>query len=85
MPKGLYRLAESLNRHASSIRDEDRVNLALLLISHVAELHDLKVAHRDIGEHSVWVEFPDRVSLSGFATSSFPDQNTISEVRNTVS
>ena len=37
-----------------------------------------------MGEHCIWVHIPDKVSISGFATSSFPEQKTISQIRDTI-
>jgi len=34
----------------------ERIALVKILISHFADLHDIEVAHRDIGDHSVWLE-----------------------------
>lgn len=84
LPGDLARLKESLRRYANGLKEDNRVSIARLLLSHLAELHDLEVAHRDIGEHCVWVSVPDKVSLSGFATSSFPEQKTVSQIRDTI-
>lgn len=84
LPTNLTRLKESLQRFGAGLKDDNRVSIARLLLSHFSELHELEVTHRDIGEHCIWVQIPDKVSLSGFATSSFPEQRTVSQIRETI-
>lgn len=84
LPGDLSRLKESLRRYGDSLKEDHRISLARLLLSHFAELHQLEVTHRDIGDHCIWVSVPDKVSLSGFATSSFPEQKTVSQIRETI-
>ena len=83
LPHNLSRLKEALRRY-SDLKDDQRVSICRLLLSHFAELHEINVAHRDIGAHCIWVHIPDKVSLSGFATSSFPEQKTVSKIRDTI-
>lgn len=52
---------------------QDRLLLAKAVISRFAELHDIRVAHRDIGEHSLWLDRPSRVIMSGFPAAYYPD------------
>jgi serine/threonine protein kinase len=84
LPPNLTRLKEALRKYGDGLKEEHRISIARLLLHHFSELHDLGVAHRDIGEHCIWVNIPDKVSLSGFATSSFPEQNTITQISNTI-
>ena len=81
LPHGLYPLKECIAKFGDTLmRDSERVDVALLLISHLASLHDLEVAHRELGPHSIWIAIPSRVSLTGFAVSSFPEQQTVSSI-----
>jgi serine/threonine protein kinase len=84
LPKNLIRLKEAIQRYGGSLKPDNRVSIARILLSHFAELHELEVTHRDIGEHCIWVNIPDKVSISGFATCSFPEQNTVSQIRETI-
>ncbi len=84
LPRDLSRLKESLRRYGDSLKDDNRISIARLLLHHLSELHELEVAHRDIGEHCIWISVPDKVSLSGFATSSFPEQKTVAQIRETI-
>ncbi|NWK54970.1 AAA family ATPase [Verrucomicrobiaceae bacterium N1E253] len=84
LPVSMKRLRESSAQYKNKLKFNDRVSMATMLLRRVAELHELKVAHRDLGDHCVWVDVPERVSLSGFATAHVPDEKTISQVRTTV-
>lgn len=84
LPTNLSRLKESLQRFGDGLKDDNRVSLCRVLLSHFSELHELEVTHRDIGEHCIWVSIPDKVTLSGFATSSFPEQKSVSQIRETI-
>lgn len=84
LPSETLRLQEFVARFDDKLRMAERIDLSRALLSGVAELHDLDVAHRDLGDHSIWIERPASVALSGFATASFPDQRTISEIRETI-
>jgi serine/threonine protein kinase len=74
-----------LMRFAGQVAELDidrRLELARLLLDRVASLHRLKIAHRDLDRHSIWVD--DRrslVVLSNFGASHFPDTETMGEKR----
>ena len=55
-----------------------------VLLFHFGGLHDIGVAHRDIGDHSVWLEAPTKVSISSFVMAYFPEALTIGELRETL-
>ncbi|EBU7426333.1 helicase, partial [Salmonella enterica subsp. enterica serovar Lexington] len=44
-------------------------------------LHDLGVAHRDISDHTIWLERPSKISISGFLTVYFPELGTVGSLR----
>ncbi|MFA9263131.1 MAG: nuclease-related domain-containing protein, partial [Undibacterium sp.] len=60
LPGDLRRLKESLRRFGDGLKDDNRISIARLLLSHFSELHDLEVTHRDIGDHCIWVSMPDK-------------------------
>ncbi len=62
----------------------ERLALAKVLLSHFAELHDAGVAHRDVSDHSLWLERPSKVSISGFLTAYFPEAETVGPLRDTL-
>lgn len=74
-----------LTRYVGTISDlpaDRRVDIAKLLLDRIAELHRVKLAHRDIDRHSIWIdERRSSVVLSGFGASHFPDVETIGDKR----
>ncbi len=75
------RLDEFLERHRGRLSGETRLRLISVLLGKFAAIHEAGLAHRDLGEHSIWVEEPHLISLSGFATATFPDIQTVGEYR----
>jgi serine/threonine protein kinase len=61
---------------------ERRSELVSLVLSKAAALHRRRVAHRDIGTHSLWIE-PEssRVRLSAFGAAHFPGTATVADTR----
>ncbi len=74
-----------LTRYVGTISElpvDRRVDIAKLLLDRIAELHRVKLAHRDIDRHSIWIdERRSSVVLSGFGASHFPDVETIGDKR----
>jgi serine/threonine protein kinase len=81
LPTRQARLSEFVHRYGKELEPADRLALVKVLISHFADLHDINVAHRDIGDHSVWLERPTKVSISGLITSYFPEAGTVGGLR----
>ncbi|OXC74392.1 AAA domain-containing protein [Caballeronia sordidicola] len=73
LPGRVTRMAEFVHSTLPKLESEDRLLLAKAVISRFAELHDIRIAHRDIGEHSLWLDRPSRVIMSGFAAAYYPD------------
>lgn len=76
---------ERLTRFSSTLDDftiERRIELAKLFLDRVASLHRVRVAHRDLDRHSVWIDDRrSKVVLSGFGAAHFPDRKSIGEAR----
>lgn len=81
LTKGKERLDELVNRRRKELTPELRIGLISVLLSHFAELHRVGVAHRDVGDHNIWVELPTRIALSGFYAARLPDAETVGSVR----
>lgn len=77
LPSKVTRLAEFTNRVLPKLTSDERLTLAKALLSRFAELHDLRVAHRDVGEHSIWFDRPAKVVLSGFPAAYYPEMKTV--------
>jgi serine/threonine protein kinase len=84
LPFSMKRLREASNQYRDKLKLQDRLSMATMLIRRVAELHELGVAHRDLGDHCVWVEVPRRIAISGFATAHVPEEKTVSQIRTSV-
>lgn len=61
---------------------ERRIEFARLLLDRVAGLHRIRVAHRDLDRHSVWIDDRrSKVVLSGFGAAHFPERRSIGGTR----
>lgn len=76
---------ERLNRYHGVLNDltfERRTELARLFLDRVAGLHRIRVAHRDLDRHSVWIdERRSKVVLSSFGAAHFPERKSIGGAR----
>lgn len=81
LPSRQARLSEFVNRYGADLKPPERLGIVKVLVSHFANLHDLGVAHRDVADHSVWLERPARVSISGLVTAHFPQIGTVGGIR----
>jgi len=81
LPSRQQRLNEFVQRHGQDLSVSDRLALVKVLLSHFADLHDTGVAHRDVSDHSLWLERPSKVSISGFLTAYFPEAGTVGALR----
>lgn len=73
LPGRVTRMAEFAHSTLPKLDRDERLLLAKAVISRFADLHDIRVAHRDIGEHSLWLDRPSRVIMSGFPAAYYPD------------
>lgn len=73
LPGRVTRMAEFVHSTLPKLDRDERLLLAKSVISRFADLHDIRVAHRDIGEHSLWLDRPSRVIMSGFPAAYYPD------------
>lgn len=64
-----------------NLSTERRLGLVQLLLDKFAQLHKIGIAHRDLGEHSIWLSADDKITLSGFATAYFKDEQTVGDIR----
>lgn len=84
LPPRQSRLSEFVNKYGAQLAPSDRLAMLKVLLFHFASLHDIGVAHRDIGDHSVWLEAPTKVSISSFVMAYFPEALTVGELRETL-
>ncbi|MCG7399683.1 AAA domain-containing protein [Caballeronia zhejiangensis] len=84
LPSKVTRLAEFTHSVLPKLSPEERLTLTKALLSKFAELHDLRVAHRDVGDHSIWFDRPAKVVLSGFPAAYYPEMKTVGAFREKV-
>lgn len=76
---------ERLTRFSAVIDDlslERRIELATLFLDRIASLHRLRVAHRDLDRHSIWIDDRrSKVVLSSFGAAHFPERKSIGASR----
>lgn len=60
---------------------ERRLGLVQLLLDKFAQLHKIGIAHRDLGEHSIWLSPDDNIALSSFATAYWQSEQTVGDIR----
>jgi len=81
LPSKLARLTEFSNSVLPKLGPDERVRLVKALLSRFADLHDLSVAHRDVGDHCLWIERPARVVVTGFPAAYYPSMKTVGTFR----
>ena len=84
LPPKVTRLSEFVNSGLPKLTPPERVVLVKAMLQRFADLHDLNVAHRDIGAHCLWVERPAKVVISGFPAAYYPTMATIGTFRERV-
>lgn len=78
------RLAEFTHSTLHKLSPDERLTLTKAMLSRFAELHDLNVAHRDVGDHSLWFDRPAKVVISGFPAAYYPEMKTVGSFREKV-
>jgi serine/threonine protein kinase len=85
LPEGQERLNNFITSYGENLSVNERVNLVKVLIARFADLHQLHLAHRDIGSHSVWLSTGQRVALSNFISAFERKKETVGEIRDELS
>lgn len=84
LPSRVTRLAEFTHAVLPKLSPDERLSLVKAVLHKLGELHDLNVAHRDIGDHSVWVDRSSKVVMSGFPAAYYPEMRTVGAFRDKV-
>lgn len=64
LPPGHVRFNEFVGKYGHSFTQTDRLNLTKLLLAKFGDLHEIKIAHRDIADHSLWLSPSKEIALS---------------------
>ena len=84
LPGRVTRLAEFTHSVLPKLSADERLSLVKAVFHKFSELHDLNVAHRDIGDHSIWLDRSAKVVLSGFPAAYYPEMKTVGAFRDKV-
>jgi superfamily I DNA and/or RNA helicase len=85
LPQGQERLNDFITTYGDNLSIDERMNLVKVLIARFADLHQLHLAHRDIGRHSVWLSTGQRVALSNFISAFDRKKETVGAMRDELS
>jgi len=61
------------------------VNLTKLLLAKFGDLHEIKIAHRDIADHSLWLSPSKEIALSNFISAYHQPIGTVGDYRSGLS
>ncbi|WP_319380498.1 AAA domain-containing protein [Thiomicrorhabdus sp.] len=76
-PKNKMRLDDFMARN-NALSIETKIPLMEKVLLNLSKIHELNVAHRDLGIHSIWMALPAEVIFSNFLSSTYPDNKGIS-------
>lgn len=85
LPPNHVRFNEFIGKYGPGFSDRDRANLMKLLVAKFADLHQIKVAHRDLGDHSIWISPSKEVALSNFISAYHKPAGTVGDYRQLLS
>ncbi|QGW95334.1 nuclease [Aeromonas veronii] len=85
LPPNHVRFNEFIGKYGPAFSDRDRANLMKLLVAKFADLHQVKVAHRDLGDHSIWISPSKEVALSNFISAYHKPAGTVGDYRQLLS
>lgn len=85
IPSHHSRFNDFIIKYSENFSDIDRFNIVKLLIAKFADLHKIKVAHRDLGDHSIWLSPSKEVALSNFISAYYQPAGTVGDYRHQLS
>lgn len=85
LPHNYSRLNEFISTYVSKYSDEDKVTLVKIILNNFAALHNIKIAHRDIGDHSLWFSPGQKMAISSFMSAYHKPAGTVGDRREVIS
>lgn len=85
LPPGHVRFNEFIGKYGKAFSELDRLNVTKLLIAKFGDLHEMKIAHRDIADHSLWISPSKEVALSNFISAYHQPAGTVGDYRKSLS
>ncbi|MEZ9821182.1 AAA domain-containing protein [Shewanella sp. 10N.286.45.A1] len=85
LPPSHSRFNEFIGKFGKNFSDTDRNNLVKLLVAKFADLHKMKIAHRDLADHSLWISPGKEIALSNFISAYHQPAGTVGDYREQLS
>jgi serine/threonine protein kinase/KaiC/GvpD/RAD55 family RecA-like ATPase len=85
LPSEHYRLNEFIHRYVGQFDQSGRIRLVKVLVAQFSVMHGFKVAHRDLGDHSIWFSPGSSISLSNFIAAYHQPAGTVGPRRDQLS
>lgn len=85
LPPGHVRFNEFVGKYGQAFSDQDRLNVVKLLLAKFSDLHQAKIAHRDIADHSIWISPSKAIALSNFISAYYQPIGTVGDYRKSLS
>ena len=85
LPSNHQRLNQFIGKYLKGFSEQDRLNIIKLLVAKFADLHEIEIAHRDLGDHSLWISPAKEVALSSFISAYHKPQGTVGDYRDKLS
>ncbi|WP_180559256.1 AAA domain-containing protein [Arsenophonus endosymbiont of Apis mellifera] len=82
LPAGHLRFNSFIDKYIAQYSKEQRLVPVKTLLNQFSLLHGIKVAHRDIGCHSIWLSPTNSIALSNFITAYYQPAGTMGPKRN---
>ena len=85
LPPGHVRFNEFVGKYGKAFSEQDRLNVTKLVLAKFSDLHQIKIAHRDIADHSLWISPSKAVALSNFISAYHQPIGTVGDYRQSLS
>ncbi len=85
LPANHYRFNEFIGKFLQYYSEQERLEIIILLIARFVDLHIIKIAHRDINDHSIWLSPSKEIALSNFISAYYQSLTTIGDYRSILS
>lgn len=85
LPHNSSRFNEFISSYVKKYDEEEKTALVKIILNNFAALHDIKIAHRDIGDHSLWLSPSMKISLSSFMSAYHKPAGTVGKRREAIS
>lgn len=85
LPHNYSRLNEFISLFVIKFNEKERAALIKIILNNFASLHEIKIAHRDIGDHSLWLSPGMKMAMSSFMSAYHRPAGTVGPRRKAIS